>query len=253
MNVILLTAILDVIGLAIETPNTYLLDPDYNEYRAAKYSFPVNYSLAQEIMGYAEPSSDRLPRIINAFHYYIQYGNDTFIEILDPGLGNEFMGIVIKRWDYINGKTEFIHYMDMVKKYSIRRDSIEFSIYDNRGIVTNLCNTMPAASVCDSVRIVTYSGDSEYRVCFNDTIPNLAFNSLFFPDIKFLPTRIFGLGWTNATMTLEEVISGKTSVDSLVQLFTFENYSLITDEDRNQISEQEVNDLIDKFERLTKH
>ncbi len=253
MNLFILTIIIGVIGFSGEESKRFHLNSDTIKYCAVKYSVPVDYSLSQEIMGYSDPSPDRLHKIVAAYHYYIQYGRDTFISILDPGIGNEFMGIAIKKWDYVNGKTEFIHYMDFLRKYSIHIDTINYSIQESRGLITNLCNELPHNLICDSVSIVSYSGDAAYTVCFNGTIPNLAFNSLFYPDIKYLPTRIFGIGCSNATMTLEEVIYGKASVDSLLQLFTFENYSLITDEDRDQISEQEVNDLIEKYDRLTKH
>ena len=111
---------------------------------------------------------------------------------------------------------------------------------------------MAPLSECDSVKIISYSGDAEYTVKFNDTIPNLASHTLFYPDIKFIPTKIFGVGYNNTTLSLEEVIYGKSAVDSLLNLFTFENYSLITEEDRNQISDQEVIDLMEEFDRATK-
>ncbi len=233
--------------------STHYWKTNYSEYRAVKYAIPIDYLTPHDIMGYSDSSPDGSPKIVRAYKYYVQYGSDMVITILDPGMGMEFMGIFIKKWDFAQRKTEVTHYMDHVRKYSVTTDSITFSIEDSRGRISSLCSDLTSHAVCDSVKIISYSGDAEYTVKFNDTIPNLTFHSLFYPDIKYLPTQIFGVGYSSTTMTLEEVIYGKPTVDSLLKLFTFENYSLITDEDRNQISEQEVIDLIEEFDRLTKH
>ena len=239
------------LGFTIVDSTRYSIE-NYPDYRAVKYSIPIDYLAAHDMMGYSDPNPGDIPRNVTAYKYFIQYGGDIVITILDPGIGMEFMGIIIKKWDFVKRKTECIHYMDHVRKYSIINDSITFSIEDSRGRISRLCTNMAPLPECDSVKIVSYSGDAEYTVKFNDTIPNLTFHSLFYPDINFLPTKIFGVGYNNTTISFEEVIYGKSAVDSLLKLFTFENYSLITDEDRNQISDQEVIDLMEEFDRATK-
>ena len=222
------------------------------DYRAVKYSKPIDYLTAHDIMGYSDPNPGDIPIYVTAYKYYIQYGSDMVITILDPGIGMEFMGIFIKKWDFANRKTELTHYMDQVGKYSVTIDSIPFAIEDSRGQISSLCSGVTPQSECDSVKIVSYSGDAEYTVKLIDTIPNITSQSLFYPDIKYLPAKIFGLGYDNATLSLEEIIYGKSAVDSLLNLFTFENYSLITEEDRSQISDQEVIDLMEEFDQATK-
>lgn len=226
--------------------------PNKMDYRAVKYSIPIDYLAAHDMMGYSDPNPADIPRYVTAYKYFIQYGSDMVITILDPGIGMEFMGMIIKKWDFAKRKTECIHYMDHVQKYSVINDSIPFSIEDSRGEISRLCADVAPLSECDSVKIISYSGDAEYTVKFNDTIPNITSHTLYYPDIKFLPTKIFGLGYDYSTFSLEEIIYGKAAVDSLLNLFTFENYSLITEEDRSQISEQEVIDLMEEFDRATK-
>lgn len=250
-NFLIAISVLNLGFTGVESTH-YSLD-NYAEYRAVKYSIPIDYSTPYDILGYSDSSPDSSPKIVTAYKYYIQYGRDMIITILDPGIGMEFMGIIIKKWNFAKRNTQLTHYMDLVRKYSITTDSITFSIEDSRGQTSSLCNDLTPNTECDSVKIVSYSGDAEYTVRFDDNIPNLTSHSLFYPDIKFLPTKIFGLGYNNATLSLEEVIYGKPAVDSLLKLFTFEDYSLITEEDRSQISEQEVLDLMEEFDRATKH
>lgn len=239
------------LGFTIVDSTRYSIK-NYPDYRAVKYSIPIDYLAAHDIMGYSDPNPGDIPIYVTAYKYYIQYGSDMIITILDPGIGMEFMGIIIKKWDFAKRKTELIHYMDQVGKYSVTIDSIPFSIEDSRGQISSLCSDSTPHAECDSVKIISYSGDAEYTVKFNDTIPNLTSHTLFYPDINFLPTKIFGLGYNNNTLSLDEIIYGKTAVDSLLNLFTFENYSLITEEDRSQISDQEVIDLMEKFDKATK-
>ena len=251
MKKFLLVIVVFNLGFTVVDSTRYSIK-NYPDYRAAKYSIPIDYLAAHDIMGYSDPNPGDIPKYVTAYKYFIQYGSDMVITILDPGIGMEFMRIIIKKWDFGKRKTECIHYMDHVRKYSIINDSITFSIEDSRGRISRLCADVAPLSECDSVKIISYSGDAEYTVKFNDTIPNLASHTLFYPDIKFIPTKIFGVGYNNTTLSLEEVIYGKSAVDSLLNLFTFENYSLITEEDRNQISDQEVIDLMEEFDRATK-
>ena len=234
MKKFLLVIVVFNLGFTVVDSTRYSIK-NYPDYRAAKYSIPIDYLTAHDIMGYSDPNPGDIPKYVTAYKYFIQYGSDMVITILDPGIGMEFMGIIIKKWDFGKRKTECIHYMDHVRKYSIINDSITFSIEDSRGRISRLCADVAPLSECDSVKIISYSGDD-----------------LFYPDIKFIPTKIFGVGYNNTTLSLEEVIYGKSAVDSLLNLFTFENYSLITEEDRSQISDQEVIDLMEKFDKATK-
>ena len=102
-------------------------------------------------------------------------------------------------------------------------------------------------SRCDSVIIKLHATKAEYKVIFNDTIANLRSNSLFYPDIKYLPYKIFGIGPNKNTLTLEEIIYGKTSIDSLLQLYDYKGYTQITDQEFSPVDSQIVLDLLDKL------
>jgi hypothetical protein len=62
-----------------------------------------------------------------------------------------------------------------------------------------------------------------------------------------LPYQIVGVGSGKNTMTLENVIYGKPSIDSLLQLYDYEGYEQITDEDLDSVTIRNVKELVKKL------
>ena len=91
-----------------------------------------------------------------------------------------------------------------------------------------------------------HSTKSNYKVIFNDTIANLRSNFLFYPDIEYLPYKIIGIGQSKNTMTLEKVIYGKSSIDSLLQLYNYKGYDQVTNDELNPYRQQVI-ELIEKL------
>lgn len=203
-------------------------------------------------MGYPQSSLNQPEKIVNSHYYYIQYGPDTIITILDPSEDMEFMGVIIKEWDFSGRRTRLMHYLNHVRKYSIILDTIPFSRYDSRCAVRDLCGNMTPKAGCDSVKIIPNIPGNSYTVKILDTLPNLPFHGLFFPDLAFLPEKIYDVGFGNETMTLDKVLYGKTAVDSILDSFSVVGYELITENDLSLIDKCEVMDLMDEFNRKSR-
>jgi hypothetical protein len=221
---------------------------DASEYRAARYSMAVDYANAHDFMaenyGYIE--SNR-PKIVVSSSYIIQYGDNVVIEILDPGTLDL---VLINKWDYSRRKSSSTYYIRRAEKYRTHFDTILFSIEESLGSITDLCKGMSFDGDCDSLGFALNSGKDDLTVHFKDRIPNLRSHRLFYPDIKYLPYRIVGLGPRNNTLTLEEVISGKPAIDSLIQSFDYAGFTIITDQELNMMDRTSVNDLINRFQKF---
>lgn len=228
---------------------------DNIDFRAVKYSIPIDYSPAHDFIDEEQGlTSSRLPRTVLAYQYFIQYGKNVVIDILDPGQGKEKLGIFINKWDYSKGEFYLTHYLEHVRKYNTIIDTFQFSIDENRGTALDLCNKTFSNSICDSVKYVSHSGDKVFSLLFKNKIPNLTTHKLFYPDVKYLPFKIIDLDHNiNNTLSLEKVIYGKPAIDSLLQLFSYDGYDLITNEDLNAIDRQSVIELMEKYKRTIEH
>jgi len=216
-----------------------------NEYRAAKYSVTIDFHKAAQIMPDIQYDFPDLTTV--SYLYYIQYGPETFIEIFDPGPEMKYFSGAIKKWNYLKRELMFITILDHVKSYSMSKDSITYSIDESSGKVTELCDEVELNARCDSVIFISNATKSEFKIVFKDTIANFPFRNLFYPDIQFLPYKIFSPGQSKSVKTFEEIINGKPAIDSILQLFNFEGYAELNDEDITPADRQSVIDLLEKL------
>ena len=205
----------------------------------------IDFSNAQTIIPeiqYAIPDLSA-----TTYKYFIQYGKDTLIEILDPGIEIKSFTGCIKKLNYVKRESTFTCFIDQTRTYYTTKDSIRYSIEECKGFITNLCNEVELYKRCDSISFTVSSTNTEYKVIFKDKISNLRSDKLFYPDIQFLPYQIVGVGSGKNTMTLENVIYGKPSIDSLLQLYDYEGYEQITDEDLDSVTIRNVKELVKKL------
>ena len=218
-----------------------------DNYRAALYSMEIDFSRAQHIVPEIQYTMPDLSTI--SYKYFIQYGKDRFIEIIDPGNEVNSFTATIYQLDYTTRESTLTAIIDHARNYYVTKDSITYSIEESRGTVTYLCNVAVSNARCDSVSFILQSTNVDYKVIFNDTIANLPSIKLFYPDIQYLPYKIIGIGRHKNTMTLEEVIYGKSSIDSLLQLYNYEGYKQITDKDIPPADRQFTIDLIERLKQ----
>lgn len=217
-------------------------------YRAARYSMWIDFTKAQQIvpeMQYVIPGLTTL-----SYKYFIQYGRDTLIELIDPGNDIKAFTGCIRLLDYANRKSTFTCFIDQSKTYYTTKDSITYSIDERRGNVTDLGKGVELISKCDTVKYTLLIPETNYTVIFNDTIANLRSKGLFYPDIEYLPYQIIGIGPDKSTMTLEEVIYGKSAIDSILQQYDYKGYLQITDADFSPADIQNVKDLIERYSKI---
>ena len=228
--------------LLLSTPNKKAVDDPSlgSDYRAAVYSSIIDFRDFQKIL----PGT---PLDITTYIYYIQYSKDKVIVITDPGIEIEYFPITIVTWDYAKGMFAGEFILNHVRKYYIQHDSITFSIDESRGVANNLCNNEFGRIHCDSVSFLPGGSDIEYLLFFNDTTSNLSSHELFYPDIKYLPSKIIRKAGRNNTKILEDVFYGKSKVDSLISLFSHEGYEQITEEEMGYLRRQF---LMEEIERL---
>ncbi len=221
---------------------------DKDNYRAALYSMRIDFSRTREIVPEIHYSIPGLSTV--SYKYFIQYGRDTLIEILDPGIDIKAFTGCIKEMDYAKRESTFTCYIDQSKTYYTTNDSITYSIDECRGDVADLCNEVKLNSSCDSLKFTMHSPEIYYTVIINDTIPNIRSSSLLYPDIEYLPYQIIGIGPGKNTLTFEELIYGKTAIDSLLAHYNYKGYAQITDADFSPADIQVVKDLIEKMSKI---
>ncbi len=217
---------------------------DKDNYIAAIYSMQIDFSKDQQIIPEIQYAIPGLSTIL--YKYFIQYGKDTIIEIIDPGNEIKSFTACIRKLDYSKRESTFTCFIDRAKNYYTTKDSIPNSIEVSKGSVTDLCKGVELNSRCDSVSFTSYSSKTDYTVILSDTTANLRSDGLFYPDIQYLPFKIIGIGPSKNTLTLEEVIYGKSSIDSLLQLYSYEGYARVTDEEIGADYRQKVLELIEK-------
>ena len=199
------------------------LQPD-NNYRAAKYSVNIDLTYMQDL-------APGLRSNMISYSYYVQYGENSLIQIIVSGEGPTYLPDYVFKWDYTTGEItrEYIFHKGL--KYYIERDSIELAIEEKNGTIKNLCDKVRKNSKCDSVAFTSSSTNSEYVVYVSDNIANIRASDLFYPDIKYLPYKIINKHKRNSPRILEEVIYGKQAVDSLLALHDHRGYKRITDKE----------------------
>jgi len=198
------------------------LDPDY---RAAKYSCLIDLSIVQDLLPLGIVSN------FMSYQYYIQYGENTMIQILVPPADKEYLPVRIQTWNYSTDTYTEEYIFNHIKKYRMTSDSISFSIEESMGLVKNLCDTNNLSGRSDSVMIISQSSNEEYQILFNDSLDNIMSRGLFYPNIQCLPSKVIRNDPQNTTRILEELIYGKAAIDSLIQFYNHEGYEPIGDEE----------------------
>lgn len=227
-------------------PKTNQLRIDNSEYRVALYSMEIDFTGAYDNF----PELQNIPpRDIVSHKYFIEYGKNSLIEIVDPGNEIEYLPVIINIWDYSSGELTVTYFLNHVKKYHTSLDSIPFSILESQGTTQDLCVGVTMNSWCDSVRFISNSTNKEYKVYFNDTITNLPASKLFYPDIKYLPSKIIRVGKSKSNIqNLEQVIFGKPAIDSILNLYNYIGYDQIYEEEWNYVDPQ-IEEIIERIKR----
>lgn len=222
---------------------------DKNNYRAALYSTEIDFTKGALISPEIQYSNPDLK--VTSYKYFIEYGNDTQIEIIEPGYEIKAFTAYIKKLEFSKKKSTLIAYKDQSRNYYIKQDSITYDINESRGRVKSLCNNLnKSVDICDTVSFFLNSTKKDYEIVLVNTISNLRSIQLFYPDIKFLPYKIIEIGQNKSVLTLEKVIYGKASVDSLLNMYNYEGYKMITDDDFTPSDLKFTIDLIEKMKRL---
>jgi hypothetical protein len=221
---------------------------NHENYRAARYSMWIDFTKAQQIVPEIQYSIPGLSTL--SYKYFIQYGRDTLIELIDPGNDIKSFTGWIKILDYAKKESLITCFIDQSRTFYTTKDSITYSIDECRGTVADLCKGVELNYRCDTVRYTLHIPETNYTVIFNDTIANLRSKGLFYPDIEYLPYQIIGIGPDKNTMTLEEVIYGKSAIDSLLEQYDYKGYLQITDADFSPADIQNVKDLIERYSKI---
>ncbi len=234
-------------GIIVFSNNPDSINPkiDLLNYRAAKYSMVLDFSKAQHVVPEIIYTIPDLSTII--YKYIIQYGKSILIEIINPGNEINSFTAFIRKTDYSARVSTFTCFIDYARNYFSSSDSIKYSIEENQGTVTNMCEEVISKLNCDSLTFCLFASKHKYTVIINDSIPNLRSNFLFYPDIKYLPNKVIGIGPDKNTMILEEIICGKQRIDSLLQLYNYTDYEQITSDELDPDYRQRVIDLIEEL------
>lgn len=217
----LIILIISWFGLDRSHQDKVPLQPD-NNYRAAKYSVNIDLTYMQDIVPGLRDS-------MISYSYYVQYGENSLIQLIVPGKRSGSLPDFVFKWDFTTGEITREYIFHNGRKYYKDIDSIRTSMEENRGAVKDLCDSNNMNEKCDSVTFTSNSTDHEYVVYLSDSIANIKTSDLFYPDIKFLPYKIISKHQRNSPKVLEEVIYGKQSVDSLLALHNHKGYARITD------------------------
>ncbi len=234
-----LSVIMNILG-AIEskTENTY--------YRAAVYTIEIDLTKTKSVASEFDGISYSGPSNSTAYMYIIQYGKNNVIEIMDP-VESKSAAVLIDRWDYEKRVKTFSFYLRNLRKYRVYFDSIEHDVGKSIGVLKSLGCGNELSPTCDSINFVRSSTNKVSKVYISDTIPNISSNKLFYPDIKYLPAKIVGVGSTSNTMYLDTLLDGKIAVDSILKLFTFEDYTPLAQNYENSVDKETIKKLIEKM------
>src|SRR5688572_9839776 len=106
-----------------------------HNYRAAKYACLIDLAMVQDLLPLGIVSN------FMTYQYYIQYGENTTIQILVPPPEKEYLPVRIQTWNYATDAYTEQYIFNHIRKYRMSTDSISFSIEESMGIVKDLCDT----------------------------------------------------------------------------------------------------------------
>lgn len=217
-----------------------------DNYRCAKYMVFVDNSMIMSIV-------PGISSGITTFKYYIQYGDDIVIEIIDPGPEGAYIPVMKAEWHY---KDEFAYVETLItstQMYYPKKDTLTFCISDSRGSVEELCKSAFYTGNCDSLLFKPNSKKPAFLVYSSKDIPNIHSTDLFYPDIEYLPIKVVPKDPDRRIMILDEVISGKEAIDSILHQFSHEGYERLSDEDIEFANKHApVEDAIKLYEQTKK-
>jgi hypothetical protein len=217
---------------------------DNNNYRAACYSFEVNFSKIKQ--AFPEFQSG-LPETMISYVYYVQYGRDTLIEFFDIGYNSLIKNQIMDISSYADCTFSETVYFNRTREYARTINTIDFLIDDSKGIVKSLCDPIGLNQKCDSLIYISTSTNTEYKVFIDYSVSNLRSQKLLYPDIQYLPYKIIRLGKDSTVFNLEELIFGKPAIDSLLQMEKLKNYRLF---DPSFIHPDDLKMITDFVEKL---
>ena len=195
-------------------------EPDY---RFAKYVVPVNFLPILDV-------APGVPPVIYSYKYYIEYGNDVVIEIIDPGFEVEYLPVVKSVWNYKDlHLSMFAYHRDRRIFYNVE-DSLKMCIDEPKFKVGVLCGKQRDEETCDTVTVDHIQNAKNFTLWLDINERNIQSTDLFYPDVHFLPKKIFPQDG-RAIWTLEGVYFGKMAVDSLLNQYVYEGYRQITEEE----------------------
>ena len=194
-----------------------------SSYVAAIYSIKHDYSKIEA--GYF---FDPVSTI--SHKYFIQYGEDIHIELTDPGSDMESFPVLMHKYDYSKGVYLYEVIFNSRGEVYSKVDSIPFLIEEYKGWVETLCVPEVSDQSCDSMKFTWSDTSASFVLLFEENIPNIKSYKLFYPDIDYLPSKIVALNSRAKPKYLEEVVYGKESIDTLLNLFSHENYFSISEQ-----------------------
>jgi len=218
---------------------------DNNNYRAAYYSFEVNFSKYQKAIPELQFG---MPETMTSYIYYVQYGKDTLIEFFDLGYNSFIKNRVLMISSYSDCSYSETVYFNKTREYFRTIDTINFFIDDSKGTVKELCAPTGVNQKCDSLTFISTSTNTEYKVFIDYSISNLHAEKLFYPDIQYLPYKIIRIGKDSTVFNLEQVFFGKPAVDSLLQLDKCKNYRLFDPSFIHPDDQKMITDFVDKLQ-----
>lgn len=203
---------------------TSFINPQQDtNYRFAKYVVPVNFLPIVDV-------APGVPPIIYSYKYYIEYGEDVVIEIIDPGFDVDYLPVIKSIWNYKDlHLSMFAYHCDRRKYYNVE-DSLKTCIDDERFKVNALCGNQGVNEACDTVAVNQIRNGKNFTLWLDMNDENIRSTDLFYPDVHNLPKKILPQDG-RAIWTLEGVFSGKMAVDSLLNQYVFEGYTQITEEE----------------------
>ncbi len=217
-----------------------------SNYRCAKYMVYVDFSRIMSLV-------PEVPSGITTFKYYIQYGDDIVIEINDPGMEVSAIPVLKAEWHY---KDEFVYVETLIRRtqmYYPKKDTLTFCISESRGSVEELCKSALYGANCDSLLFKPNFMEDPFLVYLSKDIPNIQSTDLFYPDIEYLPLKIVPKNPDRRIMLLDEVISGKEAIDSVLLQFSHHGYERLSDEKADYMKKvAPIDDAIKLFEQNNK-
>jgi hypothetical protein len=198
-----------------------------SEFRFAKYEIIIDNSIVNSL----SKSGDLGPAKYTSYRYIIQYGEDVIITISDPGRTMEYLPVIVSKLDYENRIMHNQFFLRNVEMRYSKIDTLTLSIEESRGEYKRLCNKDVELFSCDSILYTNKKSREQFKLCFADSTTNIKSLDLFYPDIRYLPRVIIPNSTTKSVWKLVDYSSEREHVENVIQSYTYEDYSLISEQE----------------------